>query len=77
MRRLREEDVTAQVNNLTDARLVLSAALGDLAEAARRASRAKTPDLPQVYGCMSRVRRAEEDVDTATLDLATARGEDA
>lgn len=76
------EDYSDQQDAIVAARSHLRLALGDLASEAALAAKKigqkrGTPDLPAVYGAVSVVRRAEEALDLATLDLATARGEDA
>lgn len=77
-----EEDVAPQRAALADARAHLARALDDLSAAAHDAARAArskrgTPDLPAVYAHTNAVRRAEETVDLAALDLDTAAGGDA
>ena len=81
MRRDRE-DLTRQTAALAEARAALAEALDDLALEAKDAAKAARskrgpPDLPAVYAAGNAVRRAEEAVDLATLDLATAGGADA
>lgn len=67
---------------ITDARTHLFHALDALeaeAHAAKMAAKSKrgTPDLPAVYGAVSSLRRAEEELDLAVLDRDTAAGADA
>lgn len=76
------EDTSAQQERLRVARVELAQALDSLAAEAKIAARvarskAGQPDLPAVYAESRNVERAEQDVDIATHDLATARGEDA
>lgn len=78
------EDLTAQHERLMAARRVLADALTALAiegtVAARRlhstAKRLPEPDMPAVYGAVARVRDAENGLDMARADLATAGGTD-
>ena len=71
-----QEDVRKQSEAVTTRIIELRSALADLASAAKGAMRS-ADDLTDVYGAASAVRRAEEALDLARLDLATARGEDA
>lgn len=74
--RMSYQDLRAQEDRLLNAWLELSDALDDLGAIAKQASNRRA-DIDDVYGAVSRVRRAEEAHDLAELDLATARGEDA
>ena len=69
------EDVTAQAERRDQAELDLKAALADLSRLAKAAARSL--DLAPVYAAHRAVQGFEEALDIATLDLATARGEDA
>lgn len=69
------EDVSAQAEAKTNAELDLRAALARLSQASKAA--AKSLRLDEVYAAHRAVQRFEEALDIATLDLATARGEDA
>jgi len=76
------EDYTEQIDRLRAARLALAESLDALAAEAKRAARAfrtarGDADLSHLFGDVDAVRRAEEEKDTRTGDLATARGEDA
>lgn len=73
---MRQQDIGKQVDAATTARLELADALDELSRVAKGASRLRTP-IDDVYGAVSKVRRAEEAHDLALLDVATARGEDA
>lgn len=76
-----EEDLSAQQEALTSANQALQQALQALAGEAkaqgRLAGRDRPVDLTLFFGMVNDVRRAEESVDSATLDLRTASGEDA
>lgn len=84
-----KEDLTTQQAAVTNAREGLVEALDELidnAKSARRvaASKAKrisheriASELATVYGASRALERAEETLDLAHLDLATASGEDA
>jgi hypothetical protein len=76
------EDTREQQERLAKAKADLVQAFEDLATEAKyqaRAARSKwgTGDPVAVYAATEVVRRAEQAVDIATSDLATARGEDA
>lgn len=71
------EEVREQADRLADANATLKAALEDLATEAHKQARARQVDVALVRGLFRTVERAEEAVDIAGLDLATARGEDA
>jgi hypothetical protein len=77
------EDTTAQENALRTARDEAATAMAELAAEARALAKAyggrsaRIPDGSTLAGLMDAARRAEEDVDIAAHDLATARGEDA
>jgi multidrug efflux pump subunit AcrA (membrane-fusion protein) len=78
------EDLTSQRERVAAARAGLARALADLAgEAAlahgdlrSRAKRPPEPDMPAVYAAVTRVREAENVLDIAKADLATAGGQD-
>lgn len=77
---LLEENVAAQEEALEAAHEVLRYELKQLATEAAfawKAGKRRNADLPAVYARVNAVRRAEEAVDLAALDLATAQGEDA
>jgi hypothetical protein len=77
------EDTTAQEQALRAARDEAAQVLAELAAEARSLSKAyagrtaRVPDGSALAGLVDAARRAEEAVDIAALDLATARGEDA
>ncbi|MGI4894128.1 MAG: hypothetical protein ACRYF3_03325 [Janthinobacterium lividum] len=77
------EDTTAQEQALRAARDEAADVLADLAAEARSLGKAyggrsaRMPDGAALAGLMDAARRAEENVDIAAHDLATARGEDA
>lgn len=71
------EDVSKQADRVTTAELELRNALTVLATCAKREAKARTPDIDSVIAPYRIVREAEETLDLARLDLATARGEDA
>ncbi|GAA0303379.1 hypothetical protein [Kineococcus aurantiacus] len=77
------EDTAAQEDALRRAREEAAAVLAELATEARSLSRAyagrtaRLPDGSALAGLVDAARRAEEAVDLAAHDLATARGEDA
>lgn len=76
------EDTRAQRERLDQAKADLAQALEDLAQESKiqaKAARSRwnTLNILDVYAAVRAVERAEQDVDIATHDLATARGEDA
>ncbi|WP_380157384.1 hypothetical protein [Kineococcus sp. R86509] len=77
------EDTTAQEEALRAARDEAATVMAELAAEARSlgkayaARSARIPDGSALAGLIDAARRAEEDVDIAAHDLATARGEDA
>ncbi|WP_432540987.1 hypothetical protein [Kineococcus sp. SYSU DK002] len=77
------EDTAAQETALRRAREEAASVLAELAAEAKALSRAyagrsaRTPDGSALAGLVDAARRAEEAVDMAAHDLATARGEDA
>ena len=76
------EDTREQQERLAAAKAALVQALEDLATEAKfqaRAARSKwgSVNVLAVYAETENVRRAEQSVDMAITDLATARGEDA
>jgi hypothetical protein len=77
------EDTAAQEAALRSARDEAAAVLAELAAEARSLSKAyagrtaRLPDGSALAGLVDAARRAEEAVDIAAHDLATARGEDA
>ena len=76
------EDLTKQREALTDARAALADTLSTLSLEAALAVKVLRrpkgdPDLVAVYAAHRAVQRAEEGVDLAVLDLATAGGADA
>ena len=77
------EDTSAQERALREARDEAAEVLAELAAEARALSKAyggrsaRMPDGSALAGLVDAARRAEEDVDIAAHDLATARGEDA
>lgn len=77
------EDTRAQQEALRAAREEAAEVLADLAAEARALSKAyasrsaRVPDGSALAGLVDAARRAEEAVDLAAHDLATARGEDA
>ena len=77
----RQRELQEQVVRLGVARASLAdelRAVEQAAKAARRTlARTRQPDLTDFYGATSAVRRAEEALDLAHLDLRTASGEDA
>ena len=75
-------DLSAQRDTLSRRRSDLADALAELASEASLAAKVcrrvrGNPDLDAVYAAARAVERAEEAVDLAALDLATAGGEDA
>lgn len=79
--RPQDEDLTAQREALSVASTNLSDSLATIAVEAktlgRTAGRGRPVDLSTFYALVNEVRRMEEAVDLATLDIATASGEDA
>ncbi|GAB3455001.1 hypothetical protein AB1207_00060 [Kineococcus endophyticus] len=77
------EDTAAQEEALRAARDEAAQVLAELAAEARSLSKAyagrtaRLPDGSALAGLVDAARRAEEAVDIAAHDLATARGEDA
>jgi hypothetical protein len=77
------EDTTAQEEALRAARDEAATVMAELAAEARSLGKAyggrsaRIPDGSALAGLIDAARRAEEDVDIAAHDLATARGEDA
>lgn len=77
------EDTAAQEEALRAARDEAAQVLAELAAEARSLSKAyagrtaRVPDGSALAGLVDAARRAEEAVDMAAHDLATARGEDA
>jgi multidrug resistance efflux pump len=75
------DDLSRQFAVVHAAEHDLRAALGGVereAKVARRtASRASQPDLGDLYAAVNQIRRAEEALDLARLDLHTASGGDA
>ncbi|WP_432562720.1 hypothetical protein [Kineococcus sp. SYSU DK003] len=77
------EDTTAQEAALRAARDEAASVLAELAAEARALAKAyggrsaRIPDGSALAGLVDAARRAEEAVDMAAHDLATARGEDA
>ncbi|MEZ0164308.1 hypothetical protein AB2L27_05945 [Kineococcus sp. LSe6-4] len=77
------EDTAAQEEALRAARAEAAQVLAELAAEARSLSKAyagrtaRLPDGSALAGLVDAARRAEEAVDMAAHDLATARGEDA
>ncbi|WP_432515428.1 hypothetical protein [Kineococcus sp. SYSU DK001] len=77
------EDTAAQEHALRAAREEAASVLAELAAEAKALSKAyagrsaRTPDGSALAGLVDAARRAEEAVDMAAHDLATARGEDA
>ncbi|MCI3925646.1 hypothetical protein MO973_36145 [Paenibacillus sp. TRM 82003] len=77
------EDTRVQEEVLRSAREEAAAVLAELAAEARALSKAYAsrsagvPDGSALAGLVDAARRAEEAVDMAAHDLATARGEDA
>ncbi|WP_432495970.1 hypothetical protein [Kineococcus auxinigenes] len=82
-RRSDREDTRAQEDALRAAREEAADVLADLAAEAKALSKAyasrtgRVPDGAALAGLVDAARRAEEAVDLAAHDLATARGEDA
>jgi hypothetical protein len=78
------EDLTPQRERLAAARKALAERLRDLSSEAlvaqvplrSAAKRPPEPDLGLVYAAMARVRDAENELDIAKADLATAAGAD-
>lgn len=74
-------ETTEQMVRLNTARAGLAdelRAVEQAAKAARRIlGRTRQPDLTEFFGSVNAVRRAEEALDFAHLDLRTASGEDA
>lgn len=70
------EDVSVQSDRLVKARLGLTYALDEAARLAKHTSR-YFGDINEFYAAVNAVRRAEEELDLAELDLHTARGGDA
>lgn len=75
------EDYSDQEDRVAVARRDLAEALAALHFAAKAAHRAASssrgvPDLDDVYAAVSVVRRREEALDIANIDLATAIGAD-
>ena len=77
------EDTTVQEAALRAAREEAAAVMAELAAEARALGKAyagrsaRMPDGSALAGLVDAARRAEEAVDIAAHDLATARGEDA
>ncbi|WP_369055739.1 hypothetical protein [Kineococcus terrestris] len=77
------EDTSAQESALRAARDEAAEVLAELAAEARSLAKAyasrsaRVPDGAALAGLVDAARRAEEAVDLAAHDLATARGEDA
>ncbi|PRY17131.1 hypothetical protein [Kineococcus rhizosphaerae] len=77
------EDTTAQETALREARDAAATVLAELAAEAKSLAKAyagrtaRIPDGSALAGLVDAARRAEEAVDLAAHDLATARGEDA
>lgn len=71
------EEVREQAERLDLAVARLQEALWDLGTEAKREGRKRTPDVAKVLAHVGAVKRAEEAVDIAHLDLETARGADA
>ncbi|MBB2901801.1 hypothetical protein FHR75_002616 [Kineococcus radiotolerans] len=76
------EDTTAQEAALREARDAAATVLAELAAEAKSLAKAygarsvRIPDGAALAGLVDAARRAEEAVDIAAHDLATARGED-
>lgn len=68
-------ETAAQRERVADARHHLKAALNELGTAAKMA--VPSLDLDRVRAAVHALDRAEEALDIAVLDLATAEGEDA
>lgn len=82
MARIDREDLSQQIERLASARSDLADALLGLADEAKRAAKAASskrgqPDILRVHSHVNAVRQAEEALDLAALDLATASGADA
>lgn len=79
--RPQDEDLTHQREAFAAASENLGQALASLAVEAkslsRSAAKGRPVDLNLLHGLVNDVRNAEESVDLATLDIATASGEDA
>ena len=77
------EDVSAQEERLRAARAEAAEVMAELAAEAKALGKAygsrsaRIPDGSALAGLVHAARRAEEAVDMAAHDLATARGEDA
>ena len=77
------EDTAAQEAALREAREAAATVLAELAAEAKALAKAygarsaRIPDGAVLAGLVDAARRAEEAVDIAAHDLATARGEDA
>lgn len=77
MRTRNYEDVREQAERLDVAVARLQESLHNLSLTAKTESKRRTPDVAKVLGLVGEIRRAEEAVDLAHLDLETARGADA